>query len=295
MALYVFCIMLMPFVEANDANGHFDCPCITPSQQSNWCDASHRAMHGGSCYPQSYGAGTCATHDAGITQECVSDEQCTTVGGSAVDCASNKLWCDAKWCWVDHNACSAPHSTSSFFPNTSLHYSFETCGNLNEYDPHKFEHFLTGVTSLRICFPGSSGSGYTIVRDGPPGYQGLDVNNGTKRKFGQFGRLGSTVDFFDRVWKEFGRKEYTVVRVSPSSEARYPQSSFTACIHELALGWTDACIGNFWPTPDRRLLATFTSAIYQDTFHLVVRKEVKDDDVGADMLSKPFALFSVTE
>jgi hypothetical protein len=37
----------------------------------------------------------------------------------------------------------------------------------------------------------------------------------------------------------------------------------------VALGTTDACIGNLWPTSERRLMASFTTGIYQDTFHMV--------------------------
>jgi hypothetical protein len=38
--------------------------------------------------------------------------------------------------------------------------------------------------------------------------------------------------------------------VSEASKSRF-SSSYTACVHEVALGETDICIGNFWMTPQR--------------------------------------------
>ncbi|CAE8739850.1 unnamed protein product [Polarella glacialis] len=107
--------------------------------------------------------------------------------------------------------------------------------------------------------------------------------------------MGSAVQFFDAVWKEYGRTSYTVVRVSEASEQRYLQSSFTACIHELALKTTDACVGNFWPTLDRRLLASFTSAIYEDTFHLVAFAAVEESNLLFVWLGPSCLLFTLQE
>ena len=40
--------------------------------------------------------------------------------------------------------------------------SYETCGNVNEYTDSKRTDYLDGKT-LRVSFPGNSGSGYTIT------------------------------------------------------------------------------------------------------------------------------------
>ena len=141
-------------------------------------------------------------------------------GAACSGAAPGGKWCQAKWCWVDSAACKLSSSKSGasimnawtwtacvlrtsmltlpvgFFPNTTKHYySYETCGNLNSYDHSKFENVPRSVSELRISFPGSSRSGYTIVHDGPPGYKGLDTNNGTMRRIGEFGRLGSTIEY----------------------------------------------------------------------------------------------------
>jgi ABC-type amino acid transport substrate-binding protein len=53
--------------------------------------------------------------------------------------------------------------------------------------------------------------------------------------------------------------------------------SFTACVHDVALGEVDLCIGNFWVTIERLRLATFSSTLYTDDWRLVVKKEESDD------------------
>ena len=40
---------------------------------------------------------------------------------------------------------------------------------------------------------------------------------------------------------------------SAESKELYPGSSFTACVHDISVGTTDICVGNFWPTGERRI------------------------------------------
>lgn len=44
-------------------------------------------------------------------------------------------------------------------------------------------------------------------------------------------------------------------------------------VHEVALGETDLCIGNFWMTSQRLLLSSFGPNIYNDEFRLIVLAE----------------------
>ena len=103
------------------------------------------------------------------------------------------------------------------------------------------------------------------------------------KRLGEFGRLGSTVEypqplahfptfshtdrdrFFDAIWKEYGTTHYTVVEVSQRSVDK-TGSSWTACVYEIALGTTDVCVADYWTTPARRALGdrvSFSTAVYQ--------------------------------
>lgn len=61
---------------------------------------------------------------------------------------------------------------------------------------------------------------------------------------------GSVVAFMHAVAAEVGfTLEYHAVSeesVAEVSSRLGSSSSFTACVHEVALGETDLCIGNFW-------------------------------------------------
>ena len=59
--------------------------------------------------------------------------------------------------------------------------------------------------------------------------------------------------------------------ITAASRARFNSSSFTACVHDVALNETDMCIGNFWMTSQRLHMAAFSTAIYDDSFSLVAR------------------------
>jgi glutamate receptor, ionotropic, invertebrate len=78
--------------------------------------------------------------------------------------------------------------------------------------------------------------------------------------------------------------------MSQSSHERYPESSFSACIHEVGLGRTDICIGNFWPTAERSIISQFTADLYQDNFYLVTFQQ-EATSVG-EFFSTAFRPFS---
>jgi hypothetical protein len=39
-----------------------------------------------------------------------------------------------------------------------------------------------------------------------------------------------------------------IVPISDRSREFSPSSSYTACVHDVAIGQVDLCVGNFWPT-----------------------------------------------
>jgi hypothetical protein len=48
------------------------------------------------------------------------------------------------------------------------------------------------------------------------------------------------------------------------------------------------CMGNFWATGHRRRLTTFTSRLYDDNFHVIVRREPKQNTL-VEALRQPYA------
>jgi hypothetical protein len=68
-------------------------------------------------------------------------------------------------------------------------------------------------------------------------------------------------------------------------------SSFTRCVWEVKLGKVDACIGDFWETPERRSLVSFTAAIDSDQFVLATLGVQASDSFSPDSLLSIFAPF----
>lgn len=106
-----------------------------------------------------------------------------------------------------------------------LAYSYEACGNLNTYAPARhYDRVRDRI--FRVSYPGDSSSGYTI----------LTKDNGDKD--------GSMVKLMQEV-ADAGAFTLEIHTVSNASKSRY-SSSYSACVHEVALNRTDICVGNFW-------------------------------------------------
>ena len=84
---------------------------------------------------------------------------------------------------------------------------------------------------MRVSYPGDGSDGYTL----------FTKDDGSKD--------GSVV----RLMKDIAAEAdftWEVHNVSEASKSRY-SSSYDACVHEIALGHTDLCIGSFWMNTDR--------------------------------------------
>ena len=79
---------------------------------------------------------------------------------------------------------------------------------------------------LRVSYPDDSGSGYTL----------LTKADGTK--------TGSVVEFMRSIARDVGFT-WEIVPVGEDSKALF-SSSFTACVHSVAIGATDVSILIFW-------------------------------------------------
>ena len=273
---------------AAGALGNGACPCIDAWNRNlsnvNLDEASCPGgflSDSGGCYPSTYGSDGCRAYDANATAEC------------AVTAQSPPRWCTKSWCWVDPDDCNRPHQSSSFFEGatidvppatTGLKYSYETCGNLDAFTEETHASTLQKYTPLRVSLPGvDSGTGFTILSDAP------GIRN--------TGWDGSVPRFFVAAMAAYNISwEFTNGDGSVSAEsAAFPvSSSFTRCVHEVSLNNTDICLGNFWPTAERRMLAAFTSTQYNDEFIAIVRTQgaVVSRTTFGSWLYKPFQPFS---
>jgi hypothetical protein len=172
--------------------GSEDCSCINPFvtlpyNTSDSCQGLLRTSDQ-SCFPITYGAQGCRRYDANPTGPTLGPTaECNVVRPPA--------WCNASWCFVDGANCTRPLDESLFFRSqtftSSLAFSYEACGNVNEFSDAGRTQLLSGL-ALRVSFPGDSGSGYTIVTV-PAGTVGI---GGTQRD-------GSMVRFFADLMTQY--------------------------------------------------------------------------------------------
>ena len=60
------------------------------------------------------------------------------------------------------------------------------------------------------------------------------------------------------------------VPIAPQSYLFSPSSSFTACVHTVAIGYADMCWADFWQTSERLQMSTFSPAFDQDPIFIVM-------------------------
>mmetsp|Transcript_24971 Transcript_24971/g.37357 ORF Transcript_24971/g.37357 Transcript_24971/m.37357 type:complete len:603 (+) Transcript_24971:222-2030(+) len=225
----------------------------------------------GECVPVDYGLGRCEYWDdyADFTRrEC-----------------QNKLsmepWCGSAWCFVDENNCERPNIKRDNNPinGTNVMTSYETCGNVDTYSEGKVLETIQGA-HLRISFPGDSSDGYTLL---------TDPNNSSKKMGSMRDLMLGSDDGHTAGLAKLHNFTWEVKPISNNSLGRY-SSSYTACVHEVALNETDMCIGAFWTTSERLLLTPFTTVIYSDSFYLVSFKDSQRDFL--DTFLTPLAPFT---
>jgi hypothetical protein len=249
------------FLEPIGSAAFADCPCIDPHRNASdlqLFDAGQNCLRllTGDCVQLSYGK-ECGMHDR---------------NRPVCNVSTAPTWCASHWCYVDPTNCLRPHRSSNDFSKTGEYYSYETCGYLDDYSENPLLRNLKNA-SLRVTFPGDSGSGYTIAI--------LPSGEG----------VGSFPVFIARAFAEYGVRT-TTISLTNVSRAKFPQSSFTACVHDIALNNTDVCIGNFWPTPARLMLGVpFTGEVYPDLFYLVTQRGAHESPSILEMLARPFAPF----
>lgn len=96
------------------------------------------------CVPLTYGT-FCGSHD-----NATHHPACLTPAGQPVDSGAPE-WCAARWCYVNASACTRPHRLTdapvlASDTHADLYHSYETCGNLNACECHRFV-----MMRLRAC------------------------------------------------------------------------------------------------------------------------------------------------
>eukprot|EP00913_Durusdinium_trenchii_P032996 g30891.t1 len=109
------------------------CPCVEWANLDNYRPKGQRGT--GYDYPLNYGNLECKAHDLGLPPFC---------DGNAAP-----AWCAQKWCYVDKNACSnAVPYRSKLFENSDAYYSYQTCGESNEFS--QWNSGSSGSTSSQV-------------------------------------------------------------------------------------------------------------------------------------------------
>ena len=258
-------LAMLPNLLAVNTTGRSVCPCVTtPANISGDCfNATTTGCGEPICYPSSYGASVCATHDIGLAPYC--------------DVAQPPDFCFEPWCYVDPEQCHSsvvPYEASS--NGAGLYFSYETCGG----DPTSWRQSelrdSLRFKVLRVAVPEASWPAhYMLDADGEP-ILGADV------AFGQPPpeMHGYMVEWMDKLARRAGFT-YEWRRISAGSRAAH-RSSWSACVAEVSAGLVDFCPTPTWVLASRREMSSFTAALLTDRQYLMVKKPKTDDSFVAN-------------
>jgi hypothetical protein len=205
--------------------GSAACPCIQPSTPPVEDGTCVDVMVGDTqlCLSPAYGVGSCQAWDSHSPADQVAGASPAVGPFSECGNVDAPSWCSSHWCWVDADQCDRSHTLSAVEFDTSegaapeadllplsdhVAYSYTTCGNLDSYSENLYVQQMQGRT-LRVAFPGDSGTGYTLVTDPAAGIVGT--------------KTGSVVAFMQAV-AERGNFQWEIQNVTAASKATYPGS-----------------------------------------------------------------------
>jgi hypothetical protein len=98
------------------------------------------------------------------------------------------------------------------------------------------------------------------------------------------------VELMEKISEEAGFTWHIHIVGNKSNEKF--SSSYTACVHEVALNETDFCIGSFWMTTERLLMTPFTGNIHRNDFKLVVYATEEFDYWSWSIITGPLMPFT---
>lgn len=257
---------------AHNTNGDERCPCISHEQQQaillrkNAALCNANATINGARPPASYGWNLCLAHDATALY-------CTDVDDSVPD------WCPKLWCYVDMDRCERRSIPSDLFHDSGIYYSYATCGNLDKFYAVRHTEFLISLKTVRVSYPPDDERPFLV-----------SLNHDEEHLFEKAGALPA---FVREVLSSYGVRAVES-KITELSYAWSPQSSYTACVHHLALNRTDLCIGPFWATASRRDFADFSPMFYAEEMRLLTFRAgiVSSMHVDSETFTSPFEPFS---
>lgn len=264
---------------AAGGGGAFECPCIS---NSSFVFASLQAELAAANRSVLYGMQGCKAYDE---------------NNSVVGCAENEeSFCLNPWCYVDTELCplsedaceaaggivggdASPHcrsrpSSPSAVVNSVSEYSYATCNSVNTYDTSSLNAPLAGKI-IKVAV--DAWAPWVVMRTHASGSQ-------------EYG--GALYDFFREALLVFDpavQVELVEGWATEASRAKFA-SSYTACVHDVAVGNFDLCVADLWRTPEREQISPFSTPLRQDHFYLVVPIEITEDTM-LSRLQKPFAPF----
>ncbi|CAE7434546.1 unnamed protein product [Symbiodinium necroappetens] len=175
-----------------------------------------------------------------------------------------------------------------------LYTSKETCGSVNLYDPTRHSKELGGNIIRAVVAPYPP---WVIQRNSSTGIFGLTGFDWRSTVWCflesnmEYG--GPSYDFLQSVLNLFDPPAQLNLLpgwATEQSRQRF-SSSYTACVHDVAVGNFDICIADLWLTPNRHRLAWFLPTIRQDLFYLVVPRKF-DEVTLLSYLQRPFLPFT---
>lgn len=233
-------------LPAGDGGAFTDCPCIDhhSGTQPEWLavlSASGlvandslvlaNSLH----FPRAYGSGNCRAWDA----DGRGAPECKFFGATA-------SWCALSWCYVDLQNCHPRRRPrpSAYFE--SMHYSYATCGSIDAY----FVGESYWGSRLLLCVYAFDSQVSMAVTGREAGWRTLVM---------------FTYQVLQMLQLPTDGIEYR--SLSPASRELY-SSDYSACVHDVALGHLDLCVGDFWDTPERRAKKVIFSPIYSEWIYL---------------------------
>lgn len=226
--------------------GHERCECIAESDTI--FDKYMKEL------PKGYGRG-CAPHDS------VYKVYDACHNGTAPD------WCYDEWCYVNYKACGVAKEVSELV--STVGYSYETCGFLNEFNTRLLAGSLGNETLsiVDLTDPGGwKGSYCTGVGDcfGVTS-EFIKKTIQTSQAIPQY--VGTLVDAgkFEGLFPE------PVLRQVAEHIPVNDSNLFDVCVYATGMGFVDICIGALTVTPERQTVSPFIP-LYSEPAFLITEK-----------------------
>jgi hypothetical protein len=289
-----------------DPSGAYECRCLTS------LPPDVATLYGARGFPANYGVGSCMAHDKNLANTSAQAEVGCVPGPNQAN------YCGFEWCYVDPDTCGvdklgcealgfkvgsydsilcrARDKTRESYAwlegkgknASNVFFSYQTCGNLDFYTREVDEKRTVQSTIAGRFFTAVIPSDALAPWVYPPGY----VANSNSANPAWKGNGGVLVNMMGEVAARHDPPlQPQLFKGFASKQARrfYPNSSFTACVMDVAVGRVDMCIGDFWLTTERlNMGASFLQPFGSDEFYLLAPKAKPKQLTFGEILAKPW-------